>query len=863
MPIETRLQQYGKVFDSWYIGRKLGCGSNGQSAVFELYRDNNGWRERSALKVISLIEERGQKDTMPLLQWDEYSTAAKARCNEAEEEVRLMYQVKGKTNIVGYEDYKFFDWSDETGFGTDLLIRMELLSDLRSMIKRLLQENKFLTEKEIVKVGQDVCRALVICHGKGILHRDIKPENIFISKDGDYKLGDFGVSRMLSNTSAALASTGIGTPAYSAPEQFTGHYDQRVDIYSLGLVLYELSNRNRLPFAASSYARQEDVQKRQMGMPLPRPAQISEGLWQVLRKACAYGAADRYGSAEEFLEALCRLESMKGLVYPKPAVVPQKTYQTVKADRMGGQYGTQKAGTWTGGTATQYAAPRGMVQNSAGSIQHPKTERRRKKGIFVGVLAGIAAVAAVALLFLLREGHEHTWLEATCTAPRTCEECGEMQGSALGHSWLEATCTSPRICESCRETEGRALGHSWLEATCTAPRICESCGETEGSALEHSWLEATCTDPRICSVCQKTEGTALGHQWVDATLTAPKTCANCRITSGESKLTTILAEAEQYAAEREYRQAIELLDNAWMEYEERQFYDLAADYRREFGIYNTSLFAVGKYNTVLLSSDGRVEICGDETHGEYKADNWTNIVAVSAGDRHVVGLTKYGTVVADGNKVNDECNVSGWSNIIAISAGDVHTVVLSKDGVVDATGYDHEGQCAVENLMRDAGQKQIVAIAAGYGHTLALLENGRVVACGGNSYGECNVYGWEDIVAIYAGSEFSAGLKADGTVVVTGQGTSAWDLSDWTDIVNLAAGDYYLIGVKANGDVLSLGINSADNPSEGQTNVSGMRDIVFAGAGNDHTVFLDSDGVLWCIGSNQYGQCNFHGRVLK
>jgi alpha-tubulin suppressor-like RCC1 family protein len=453
------------------------------------------------------------------------------------------------------------------------------------------------------------------------------------------------------------------------------------------------------------------------------------------------------------------------------------------------------------------------------------------------VLAGIAAVAAVALLFRMREGHEHTWLEATCTAPRTCEECGEMQGSALGHSWLEATCT--------------------------APRICESCGETEGSALEHSWLEATCTDPRICSVCQKTEGTALGHQWVDATLTAPKTCANCRITSGESKLTTILAEAEQYAAEREYRQAIELLDNAWAEYGEKQFYDLAADYRTEFGIYNTSMFAVGKHNTILLNANGRVEICGDETHGEYKAGNWTNIVAVSAGDRHVVGLTKYGTVVAEGNNVYDECEVAGWSNIIAISAGDVHTVALSKNGTVYATGYNHEGQCDVNNLMRDAGNKKIVTVAAGYVHTLALLEDGRVVACGGNSFGETNVYGWEDIVAICTGTQFSAGLKADGTVVVTGKGTSAWDLSDWTDIVNLAAGDYYLIGVKANGDVLSSGINSADNPSEGQTNVSGMRDIVFAGAGNDHTVFLDSDGVLWCIGSNEYGQCNFHGRVLK
>ena len=96
----------------------------------------------------------------------------------------------------------------------------------------------------------------------------------------------------------------------------------------------------------------------------------------------------------------------------------------------------------------------------------------------------------------------------------------------------------------------------------------------------------------------------------------------------------------------------------------------------------------------------------------------------------------------------------------------------------------------VSTLMNAAGDKRIVSVAAGYVHTLALLEDGNVVACGINSYGECNVFNWKDIVAIYAGTQFSAGLKMDGTVVVTGEGASGWDLSDWTDIVNLADGDY-------------------------------------------------------------------------
>lgn len=98
---------------------------------------------------------------------------------------------------------------------------------------------------------------------------------------------------------------------------------------------------------------------------------------------------------------------------------------------------------------------------------------------------------------------------------------------------------------------------------------------------------------------------------------------------------------------------------------------------------------------------------------------------------------------------------------------------------------------------------------------------------------------------------------------MTGKGTSHWDLSGWTDIVNLAAGDYYLVGLKADGTVVAVGIDSSDNPSEGQMNVSALTDIVFVGAGHDHTVAMNSEGKLFCIGSNKKGQCDYNGRVLE
>lgn len=303
MSIESRRHQYGKVFGHWQIKEFLGSGSGGKSAVFRLEHTESPGVE-SALKVVSLIEERGRIDSLSPERRNEYVKARKECSERAESEVRLMNDLQGNTNIVDYLDHTFVDWSDETGFGRDMLIRMERLSDLRGEISR----GRIFDKEEVLKIGRDISTALILCHKKGILHRDIKPENIFINKNGNYKLGDFGISRIINTTSSAVASTGIGTPQYWAPEQTSGKYDVRVDIYSLGLVLYELSNRNRLPFAQSSYVRDQEIHRRLLGEPLPVPSLADEELSQVILTACAFRPEERYQTAEAFLRALNRLD---------------------------------------------------------------------------------------------------------------------------------------------------------------------------------------------------------------------------------------------------------------------------------------------------------------------------------------------------------------------------------------------------------------------------------------------------------------------------------------------------------------------------------------------------------------------------
>ena len=102
--------------------------------------------------------------------------------------------------------------------------------------------------------------------------------------------------------------------------------------------------------------------------------------------------------------------------------------------------------------------------------------------------------------------HEHTWIEATCVAPKTCETCGKTEGEPLGHVWMEATCTQPKTCSICGSTEGDALGHSWKEATCTEPKTCAVCHETLGNPLGHTVAEYTVTREPTCGKEGLSEG---------------------------------------------------------------------------------------------------------------------------------------------------------------------------------------------------------------------------------------------------------------------------------------------------------------------------------------------------------------------
>lgn len=138
----------------------------------------------------------------------------------------------------------------------------------------------------------------------------------------------------------------------------------------------------------------------------------------------------------------------------------------------------------------------------------------------------IILLIAIGVILCLSGCCSHEWTDATCTAPKTCAKCGEIEGHALTHTAVEATCTTPKHCLICGKTTGDALGHSWVDGTCTEPKHCDVCGEEIGEAPGHNWIDGTCTSPKHCDVCGEEIGEAPGHAESEFVVTLEATLTN-------------------------------------------------------------------------------------------------------------------------------------------------------------------------------------------------------------------------------------------------------------------------------------------------------------------------------------------------
>ena len=169
----------------------------------------------------------------------------------------------------------------------------------------LKQRNGALTWKEVVHFATQVLSALDHAHSKGIVHRDVKPQNIMLQADGSIKMMDFGLARFSRAQSQTVSDKAIGSVHYISPEQAKGdHTDARTDIYSVGVMMYEMLS-GKLPFDGTGAVSIAIMQISEKPKPLAEVApNIPVGLRQITEKAMEKDPADRYQSAQEMLDAI-------------------------------------------------------------------------------------------------------------------------------------------------------------------------------------------------------------------------------------------------------------------------------------------------------------------------------------------------------------------------------------------------------------------------------------------------------------------------------------------------------------------------------------------------------------------------------
>ena len=332
----------------YLVTRKIGQG--GMGAVYEATHTLIG--KRVAVKV--LLEKYAQREAI---------------VKRLKQEAQLASSV-GNEHIIDITDFG----STEDG---RTFVVMEFL-DGESLAECLGRETQ-LPEQRILRIASQACSALAAAHAKGVVHRDIKPENLFLlkRKDQDFvKVVDFGISKSLrasgeEEETTRLTQTGmvLGTPLYMSPEQARGddELDQRVDVYALGVIMYEAA-AGRVPFIGNNYLSVISQVLNEEPKPLRelRP-ELSEEFDAVVMKAMSKDVKERYASANDMLaDVTALLDDPTRSTERAKITGPRRRSLAKKSD------GSTRYVVWIAGLAIVVAAVVFSVTRLAGSSSKPK-----------------------------------------------------------------------------------------------------------------------------------------------------------------------------------------------------------------------------------------------------------------------------------------------------------------------------------------------------------------------------------------------------------------------------------------------------------------------------------------------------------
>ncbi|MBR6007108.1 MAG: protein kinase [Clostridia bacterium] len=368
------IKKFEPLFGDWYIESFIGAGSFGR--VYKAYREEFGEKYYSAIKYFSIPASEEEVNSLREDGMDEksISTYYSQLVRDITEETRLMSQLRGYSNIVSFEASRI--QPKPSGIGYDVFIRMELLESLSARVMRAP-----LTRAKVITLGMDICTALDVCAKKNIIHRDIKPDNIFENEYGNFKLGDFGIARQLEKTTTFMSKK--GTYNYMAPEVYKDEkYGANCDIYSLGIVMYRLMNRSRLPFLPPApqpitpQDKETSLSRRMRGEPMPAPCDADPALARIILKACAYDPRARYQTAKEMYDDLFALQYGVGAKPATGSPAPAQPGGTAPYNR--GGY-SAPAGSHTG-----YAAMPVNTGNNGSAVNNGYVPSAGSSGAYTG-----------------------------------------------------------------------------------------------------------------------------------------------------------------------------------------------------------------------------------------------------------------------------------------------------------------------------------------------------------------------------------------------------------------------------------------------------------------------------------------------
>ncbi|MBE6768684.1 MAG: Stk1 family PASTA domain-containing Ser/Thr kinase [Ruminococcaceae bacterium] len=262
----------------------------------------------------------------------------------------------------------------DVSFGEKLqYIVMEYIDGIT--LKEYIDQKKVIPWKETVHFTVQVLRALQHAHDKGIIHRDIKPQNIMLTSDGTIKVTDFGIAQFSRNEIRTDGERAIGSVHYISPEQASGGItDEKADIYSLGVMLYEMLT-GKLPFEADNAVSVAIMQMQSTpAMPREINESIPEGLEEITMKAMQKDPSKRYQSAAEMLYDIDEFKRNPSIHFE---------YKYVFVDE----------------TPTRFVETIAKVREKEKTVETEEEEAPRRRFPVLPILAAIAAALVIVALF--------------------------------------------------------------------------------------------------------------------------------------------------------------------------------------------------------------------------------------------------------------------------------------------------------------------------------------------------------------------------------------------------------------------------------------------------------------------------------